>query len=731
MNKRESAKRIYTALESIDTELLYDARAYHAPKIKPYLRYVVAAVIALALLTSALILISAKTVTDYVTIDTNYGATLELNCDRRIVKAKAASSMYHHTAQACTNLKYQEAAAQLIDKMGERGGLSKTANTILIGAPDNSANVADELLESLDATEYCVMRVDIEDESAAEKLANKRYITKGKAALLLDLNNEKNNIDENRLFRLSANDIALLLQSKRIASDAITVSGTPLDGGYLSKEAVIQIAQKAAKLTPDKIVCELDSDGFKLIYNVMLYAGDKGAAYIIGAATGEIQWEFHGAANALRGELNKTHEQYGTASENTPPYQTTPNPVISNPDTTIISADAPTQIPATGFVAPTEKQPARSTEKSEPTTADPTTSPIAVPTERSDSRSPMDPSPSQIDYLTAEKWDELPSLSSIQIMSSERRISWVNLDSQPYLAYLLRTKDELQKYIDDYPAKSSDMKEYSAENFSDTALILVNTEEHYTGDYLNSVYFFRKGDTLYAGVFEQTSQSRGDRLDSPRRVQQHLTVSQKDIVGIKEIKTVLLTYEDVFGSGLYQLYKSKNGSGHIIAHSWGDELPETGLLPGKDLRNVIEDGTTKFVTTRSNATLYEHSAALIKNQDQLTKYFSTFNTSSGALQFTPAGLFRDHVWLITTSVEPNSNSRTYYPVFWKQNGILYVGFINESSTSISNEVSLNPVVTTSYYRFPIEDMKDVDRVEILHLKGVTGKTGPEYKLVFP
>lgn len=39
MNKRESAKRIYTALESIDTELLYDARAYHAPKMKPYLRY--------------------------------------------------------------------------------------------------------------------------------------------------------------------------------------------------------------------------------------------------------------------------------------------------------------------------------------------------------------------------------------------------------------------------------------------------------------------------------------------------------------------------------------------------------------------------------------------------------------------------------------------------------------------------------------------------------------------
>ncbi len=539
MNKRESAKRIYTALESIDTELLYDARAYHTPRIKSYLRYAVAAVIALALLTSALILISAKTVTDYVTIDTNYGATLELNRDRRIVKAKAASSMYHHTAQACTNLKYQEAAAQLIDKMGERGGLSKTANTILIGAPDNSANVADELLESLDATEYCVMRVDIEDESAAEKLANKRHITKGKAALLLDLNNEKNNIDENRLFRLGANDIALLLQSKRITSDAITVSGTPLDGGYLSKEAVIQIAQKAAKLTPDKIVCELDSDGFKLIYNVMLYAGDKGAAYIIGAATGEIQWEFHGAANALRGELNKTHEQYGTASENTPPYQTTPNPVISNPDTTIISADAPTQIPATGFVAPTEKQPARSTEKSEPTTADPTTAPIAAPTEPSKIDAPSDadelplipvgteaplspeallPAPEDDAYLTAKGiWVADVRPDDIALggnMVSEMYREDPNSASHNPTVVLITNRAQLTKYIEnsDVDLDQFYRNRYMSDGwFDDHALIYATNTEYYKNALCNNWFAFtRSGDMLYVAY-----EDNRERIDYP------------------------------------------------------------------------------------------------------------------------------------------------------------------------------------------------------------------------
>lgn len=570
MNKRESAKRIYTAIEKIDTDLLYDARAYHAPKMKPYLRYAVAAVIALAFLTSALILISTKTVTDYVTIDTNYGATLELNRDRRIVKAKAASSMYHHTAQACTNLKYQEAAAQLIDKMSERGGLSKIANTILIGAPDNSANVADELLESLDATEYCVMRVDIEDETAAEKLAKKRDITKGKAALLLDINSEKNSLDENRLFRLSANDIALLLQSKRITSDAFTVSGTPLDGGYLSKEAVIQIAQKAAKLTPDKIVCELDSDGFKLIYNVMLYAGDKGAAYIIGAATGEIQWDFHGAANALRGELNKTHEQYGTASENTPPYQTTPNPVISNPDTTIISAATPTQIPATGFVAPTEKQPARSTEKSEPTTADPTTAPIAAPTEPSKKDAPTEAdelpfvplppepqttpavqpdAPSDDSYMTAHGIHD----NSIQAHDTPIDGDWVftahrvvtdYYERNPY-AILITNREQLLRYWEDYPdmkANSFYQNRYLSDGwFDDHALLYATNTEYYDLTYHIHWYAVRNNSGLLFVAWYDSREQYDLSLEKPFDIPNSVTCGIELNANLSNIKTMWLT----------------------------------------------------------------------------------------------------------------------------------------------------------------------------------------------
>ena len=116
MNKRTAAKRVYHAIENIDAELLYDARAYRAPKIKPYLRYAVAAVIVLMLLSTALIISAANTVKTYLTLDTNYGVTLELNGDNRVVKATPAASLYQQPAEACRKLNVGQAIAQLTDQ---------------------------------------------------------------------------------------------------------------------------------------------------------------------------------------------------------------------------------------------------------------------------------------------------------------------------------------------------------------------------------------------------------------------------------------------------------------------------------------------------------------------------------------------------------------------------------------------------------------------------------------
>ena len=62
MNKKQQAKRIYQAIEKIDPEWLYDARAYRAPKITPYIRYIAAAAVVLVILSSILIIKAANTV---------------------------------------------------------------------------------------------------------------------------------------------------------------------------------------------------------------------------------------------------------------------------------------------------------------------------------------------------------------------------------------------------------------------------------------------------------------------------------------------------------------------------------------------------------------------------------------------------------------------------------------------------------------------------------------------
>lgn len=731
MNKKQYAKQIYTALENIDSELLYDARAYHAPKILPYLRYAIAAVIVLCVLSAALILSAENAVRSYITVDTNYGVTLEMNADNTVIKAASIAPLYEKAAESCRKLSVGDAVEQLIAAMGERGGLSENTNTVLFGATSENQEIADALIGSVAAEDSCILRVTITDEAAADKLAKKRRITMGKAALLLSMQEAENGINENRLFRLTANDIALLTQKHGIAAENVTVSGEPLDGGYLTEKQVRQIALKDANISPENIVIELDSDGFQLIYTVLLYEGDKGVAYVISAQTGEIQRVIHAAVTTLRDQLDRVREEFGTISDSTPvSYDDSPTPAPA----TEAPVDDRT---ATEIISPTDGERLTPTDQDKTMNNDSATATVA-PTESGVTQPSTEASTSPDSYLIAEKWDELPPLDDIQTLQYEYAIGWIEkFDTQPYQGYMIRNTRELQQYIDDYPEKEPQMRDYFIESFADLSLVVVNTEENYTGDYLNSVYFFRRGDTLYVGVFERTSQTRGDLLKTPRNVQQHLYVYQKDIIGVKEIKTVQLTYEDVFGSELEKLYVSPNAPNNTLCTStWSDNVPEdtftTRYMVNVNLRefNQTLEETYPMDVNFQNKNRYDHTAALIRSAVELRRYRQVIDKTISDLPYPSNSYMENHAILMTTYIERYSIP-SYYITAWKRNGVLYVGFTDESSGGQVRNFISPTHVRVGMIELTKEQVRDVDRIEIVHLTRKEGRTGSAFALADP
>lgn len=507
MNKKQYAKKIYNAFGNIDAELLYDAGAYRAPRIKPYLRYIAAAVIVIISLSAALILSAANAVKSYITVDSDYGVMLELNADQRVVKAAASATKYDTAAENCRKLDVTPAVQSIIETMSERGGLGASSNTVLIGVTDDSAPVGEALTESLKSDEYCLICVRIGDEAAAQKLAKKRRITVGKAAFLLYLTEESKDMKENRLFRLSVNDIALLAESKRITAEKIVVSGTPKNG-YMTEAQARRIALDASDITPGRVEVVLDTDGFRLIYTVFLYEGNKGAAYFINASTGEVQRVVQGAATSLQNAVERVREEYGTVSENTPPTKTTP---ISDP----VTAESGTTAPTVSAASAQQPTAANSTEQPSATVST-TTPPTASPTELEVTEAPTSPEPQPADthYLSTSMFNLTP-IDIVSYQKIEGRCwSDTHIENELYSqtdpsAVLIRSRDQLLRFWSDHPELQLNSQLQMITRiieddgyFDSHALLYATSTEYYEGNYYNFWFASKKGDILYVGLFD-------------------------------------------------------------------------------------------------------------------------------------------------------------------------------------------------------------------------------------
>lgn len=771
MSKKLYAKRMFHAIENIDAEWLYDARAYRAPKIKPYLRYAAAAVIVLAVLSAALFLSAENAVQSFLTVDTNYGVTLELNADHRVVNTAASATLYDMPAKACRGQEAEDALSRLLGTMRERGGLNENANTILFGVPQSADRIADEWIGAVQTKNACIVRVTIKDQNAAQKLAKKRRITVGKAAYLLLLNGESKEMNESLLFRLSANDIALLAESKGITADGISVSGSPASGGCLSEKAVRKIALNASGISPRSIECALDSDGFRLIYTVLLYEGDKGVAYVIDAASGEIRREIRGAATTLQEKIDKVREEYVRESDNTPADRTAPvmtpaggddqgatpstehisdpaaadSPATASERNDNTQTDAPSVIPeateqifaadepAPGpeTIVPTEKPtaPQQPSEKPAAPTDKPTEA-VVIPTEPGMIEAPAP----QRSYITAKQWDELPPLDDIRVVTAALNSSSSFSANDRYGSCLMGSAQAAAQYRADEPSRCKGM-DYETPDYDRYSLAAVETRERFSNENLNTVIFFVRGDTLYVGVFEHTANTPLQK--GGRDVRYDYKIWKEEIAGVKQLKMVQLSYDDVFSSSLESMYFHDSRLDNLKRNTWCEEIPEdifsTKYMVDANLRlfnDTLLAPYPREVDLSDNIDAYDHTAWLIRSDTGLTAFRRSVDSKLANLHYPSATYMLTHALLMTTYVE-RYNIYSYYARAWKKDGVLYVAFADESNQGFVRKPLDKPYVRVGMIEFEYEQVKDVDRVEIVHVQYQGSRYGTDYVSVEP
>ena len=567
MRNRHYGRAVMSSLEGIDPELLYDAGAYHAPKLKKVAKPLVAAAVLVIAAIGAILLVSANTVRSYLTLDSDYGVTLRLNSSGRVLSAVASNAHYAAQARECKSSTVEEAARILIDGMQERGGLDSGHNTLLCGITEDSGDAYERLIGEIDTDDYCMITTTVDEDQSIKKLAEKYRITMGKATYIAALHAADERLSEKLLYRLNMNDLAVLAAEWDIEADGVTVRGTPATSGYLSADQAREIALQHLGKTADSAKISLDTDGWELQYRVLLYCGDRGAGYFISADSGRVTLSFDSTAADLQETAERVTEEIHRAAEDAPDptseAETIPTaeptvPPLTNPAPTqptaseqpaepTLPTDAPTQ-PTDRPTDPTDPTVSPTQRPTEPT--DPPTEPTQAPTAPPATAAPPDRS----DYLSTEQW----SGNALPDIVVEVPGTLICEDLRNYSAYqvhnpnavLLFTEEQQQKCRVEHPEivlmKEQIFDQYDDSYFSRKALLLVRATERFRNTRTNSFYLVKSGRTLYIAIYDSADdipEGTYEKHSTPQTATYGIELNAGDVADVTSIRCIRLSRE--------------------------------------------------------------------------------------------------------------------------------------------------------------------------------------------
>ncbi|MCI9143370.1 MAG: cell wall protein [Lachnospiraceae bacterium] len=311
-DKRDSSEKLLSAIGEIDDNLISGA-VRDTKRKKNLLRWgSLAAILVLCISVGVLFTNRPDTGTEegtyladssIVILDVNPSIALTVNADETIVKAEGlnADGDAILNGMDLTDVDITVAVNAIIGSMLQKGYLNDLQNAILVSVenenPEKSAALQERISSIIGTAlqdghlEGTVLSQTLNETTDLEQMAQNYDISPGKAALIQEVMTQDATLTIEKLVPLSITEIALISQSRHLASESLTQNGAASDRAYISQESAVEIACEHAGVNAGNVTgkkVEFDSEDGIMVYEIEFYVGTVEYEYDIDARTGRI-----------------------------------------------------------------------------------------------------------------------------------------------------------------------------------------------------------------------------------------------------------------------------------------------------------------------------------------------------------------------------------------------------------------------------------------------------------
>lgn len=248
-------------------------------------------------------------------LDVNPSVEIRLNLRDRVIDATPmnADAVELLSGMDLRGVDVDVAVNAVLGAMLSRGYLRGDADSVLISVESRNASrsaavlrLASENAQSaLDSTlgQGAVLAQTVKWDSSLRETADAYGASIGKAALMRSLIAENPALTYDALSRLSVNEMAVMLSSKPVKPDGVTVSGKAADDAFIGEARAIEIALQNASAQDAQTTSphvEMDLESGILVYEVEFMKDEIEYEYKIDARAGVVlEWELEWAHPSL------------------------------------------------------------------------------------------------------------------------------------------------------------------------------------------------------------------------------------------------------------------------------------------------------------------------------------------------------------------------------------------------------------------------------------------------
>ena len=245
----------------------------------------------------------ANAVDSVVMLDVNPSLSMEVSAQERVLSV----TPFNQDAETIlgdmdlTGTDLDVAVNALIGSMLQNGYLSDIQNAILVSVENQDAAKSAQLQQHLTDTinsvfqggslEGAVLSQTVTESADLNALAQQYGISVGKASLIQEVIAQDSTLTFASLAPLSVNEIALIAESRHLATQSVTQTGTASTKAYITAEEAKNAALAHAGIAESSVAqleIEFDSEDGLMVYEVEFYAGGTEYDYDINARTGEV-----------------------------------------------------------------------------------------------------------------------------------------------------------------------------------------------------------------------------------------------------------------------------------------------------------------------------------------------------------------------------------------------------------------------------------------------------------